>query len=177
MLRLNNIVKRVWRRLLERGAVMQVGWVPGEHMVATGIDALSRLKWAKACDWTLKPRVCHELRRWVREWGEPQCVWTRDVISGAAMAARYDGVVTVCFPGGAHIERWVAFLRQMRLKACVILPRWHGPAMAAVARGRLAEKHLGPARAIFDSPRAQAVPAWKMVATVADFGSDAEVQV
>ena len=99
-----------------------------------------------------------------------------DVVSGAAMAARYDGVVTLCFPGGAHIERWVAFLRQMKLTACVILPRWHGPAMAAVAQGRLAEWHLGPARAIFSSPRGQSVPLWKMVATVADFGRDAAVQ-
>eukprot|EP01043_Picozoa_sp_COSAG02_P069756 COSAG02_NODE_12087_length_1599_cov_384.894000_1_plen_245_part_10 len=175
-LEFNSVVKRIWRWLLARGTRLEVKWSSGLHMVATGTDALSRQKWSRACDWTFFPRVIHDLRRWVRRWGQPSVLFTKDVVSGAAYGFNSSpGSVPIVFPGGNHIAEFVGHLRQRRCIACVVVPRWHGPAMAAVAKFTVASCQLGPAYAVFRSPsrstggRRSRIPAWMMQAVVLDF--------
>eukprot|EP01043_Picozoa_sp_COSAG02_P039938 COSAG02_NODE_3192_length_7198_cov_6.275046_5_plen_161_part_00 len=107
------VVKRVWRWLLARGARLEVQWTSGTHMVATGTDALSRQRWASACDWTFYPKVIHELRRWVNQWGRPAVIFTKDVVSGAAYGAVLPReAMPVVFPGGNHITEFIPRMRK-----------------------------------------------------------------
>ena len=172
----NAVVKRIWRWLLERGARVEVRWVSGLHMCCDGrlgvsTDGLSRQRWADACDWTFRPQHIHALRRWVSEWAEPVPVFTRDVVNGAVYTQLFGPeVIPIVFPGGNHLAEYIGHLRQTRARACVIVPLWHGPAMAAVARFDVESKQLGPAYALFRSPsRRKRVPGWEMRAVVVDF--------
>jgi hypothetical protein len=129
-LQFNGVVKRIWRWLLARGARLEVQWMSGVHMQASGTDALSRQRWAQACDWTLFRKVALDLRLWVRQWGEPKMIFTREVVSGVAYGENSDErSVPIVFPGGNHIADYIGHLRQRRSRACVLVPRWHGPAM------------------------------------------------
>ena len=174
----NAVVKRIWKWLLERGTRLEVRWSAGVHMVATGTDALSRQRWTKACDWTFFPRAIHDLRHWTRRWGRPTTIFTRDVVSGAAYGVVFPaGSIPIVFPGGNHIAEFIGHLRQHRDLACVIVPRWHGPAMAAVEKFAVESRQLGPAYAVFRSPswtaggRTAKIPAWPMQAVILDFSA------
>jgi hypothetical protein len=183
-LRFNAVVKGIWRWLLERGARLEVRWVTGLHMCVvrgSGVstDSLSRQRWADACDWTFRPAVIQELRRWVSSWASPLCLFTRDVVSGGVYARQWaDDDMPIVFPGGNHITAFIGFLRQAGRRACVVVPQWHGPAMSAVAQWAVDDRTLGPAYYVFRRPsrddrgRQRRVPAWIMRAVVLDFRPD-----
>ena len=167
--KVNAVVRRIWLWLLERGARLEVHWMPGVHMVASGTDGLSRQRWQRSSDWMVKPKVLHSLRHWASQWSAAQTpVFARDVASGAAYMLD-PSEFTICFPGGSLIADWVGFLRQQRRRGMVLVPRWHGPATAAVTAGRIDSRVLGPAYGVFDAFGGGIVKDWLMEAVVVDF--------
>jgi hypothetical protein len=175
--RVNELVRDIWRWLLQRGSRLEVRWVAGTHMClhrsgSASTDALSRQRWADGCDWTFFRARALKLRQWAAQWGSPVMVFTRDVVSGQAYAQEIEpGQIAVAFPGGNQIVPYVGWLRQTRRLGCVVTPRWHGPAMAAVQRFKVAELDLGPAYANFQSPTKKKIPGWRMAGYIVDFRS------
>jgi hypothetical protein len=113
---------------------------------------------------------------WARHCGQVHLVTPMQIATGTAFG-KLPAKVILAFPGQNHIERWIEHLVQQRAKACVILPDWHGPAMSAVEQAQVARLQLGPAYGVFNASGGREIPGWMMVATLVDFGDDAEVDL
>ena len=172
-LRLNDIVRQIWLFLLERGARLDCEWIAGTAMIANGVDALSRRRWAAGAQWVWRAPALKQMVAWLRQQqgvSGTRLIESRQVSTGEAYTIPLDdGTVTVCFPGQNDIENWVTHLQQQRVLACIVVPLWHGPVMSTVERGLQARRNLGPAYKSFTT-RSGEIPSWLIEAVLVDFG-------
>ena len=166
-LRLTAKTKEIWLWLLQRGSRLDVSWVAGSIMVDSGVDALSRRRWAEGATWRWRKPAFIRVCKWIKHWGTPRVVTAADVKSGAAYTQPLgQDNVLICFPGQNRIVDWVSHILTVGALSCVITPQWHGPAMSALRNHRVAQQHLGPAFTTFVGDGE--IPAWLMVATLVD---------
>ena len=166
-LRLTAKTKEIWLWLLQRGSRLDVSWVAGSIMVDSGVDALSRRRWAEGATWRWRKPAFIRVCKWIKHWGTPRVVTAADVKSGAAYTQPLgQDNVLICFPGQNRIVDWVSHILTVGALSCVITPQWHGPAMSALRNHRVAQQHLGPA--FTTSVGDGEIPAWLMVATLVD---------
>jgi hypothetical protein len=145
-------------------------------MITSGTDGLSRKRWAKGHRWSFRQAALEKLLDWARHSGQVHIITPMQIANGTAFG-KLPAKVILAFPGQNHIERWIEHLVQQRVKACVILPDWHGPAMSAVEQAQVARLQLGPAYGVFNASGGKEIPGWMMVATLVDFSDDAEVDL
>jgi integrase len=132
----------------------------------------SRRRWAPGHSWSFKHTALQKLLAWAQHHGSVTIITPRQIATGEGFKKLPPGVI-LAYPGQNNIERWIEHLVQQKVKACVVLPDWHGPAMSAVEQAQMARMHLGPAYGIFNAAGGKEIPGWPMVATLVNFGDRA----